>query len=396
MFQTHRHRATAAFCLLLLAGCQKEETKVQALQPAVKVSEVAARDVPIFVEAIGQTRGNSEIEISARVEGFLESVDFQEGSFVKKGQLLYTIDNRPFKAEVAQAKANLAKAQAELARVSQDVSRYEPLVAKHAVSVQEYETSKAQQRAQQSAVAAAQASLERAEIELGYTTVVAPEDGLIGTTEAHPGTLVGRGLSKLTHLSKVDPIHVRFTISERDYLHYARKRDEKLAAAKGKPGAVASRPGADAEFQMILADGSVHSQPGKLVFVDRGVDARTGTIILEASFPNPGGTIRPGQFARVRAAVDVKKGAILVPQGAVQDVQGVSNVAVIGADDTVEVRPIKPAERLGGLVVVDSGLKAGERIVVEGVQKIRAGAKVTPQLVPIEAPVASSAPVPER
>ena len=396
MFQTHRPRATATLCLLLLAGCQKAETKVQALQPAVKVSEVAARDVPIFVEAIGQTRGNSEIEISARVEGFLESVDFQEGSFVKKGQLLYTIDSRPFKADVAQAKANLAKAQADLARVSQDVSRYEPLVAKNAVSVQEYETAKAQKHAQVAAVAAAQATMDRSQIELGYTTVVAPDDGLIGTTEAHPGTLVGRGMSTLTHLSKVDPIHVRFTISERDYLFYARKRDEKAAAAKGaKPGAGASRP-ADAEFQMVLADGSVHPHTGKLVFVDRGVDARTGTIILEASFPNPGGTIRPGQFARVRASVNVKKGAILVPQGAVQEIQGISNVAVLKADDSVEIRPIKPAERIGGLVVVDSGLKAGERIVVEGVQKIRAGVKVTPQLVPLEEPVAATTPVPER
>jgi membrane fusion protein, multidrug efflux system len=399
MFQIHRPCAAAALCALLLFGCKKEEQAKLALAPTVKVAEVGSRDVPIFVEAIGQTRGNTEIEISTRVEGFLETVNFKEGSFVKKGQVLYTIDRKPFQAELAQAKANLAKSQAELTRVSQDVSRYEPLVAKNAVSVQELETAKAQQRAGQSAVAAAQAAVERAQIELDYTTVIAPDDGLIGTTEAHPGTLVGRGVSTLTHLSKVDPIHVRFTISERDYMYYARKRDEKLAAAKaaGKQApATPPPPASDTQFQMVLADGSVHPHPGSLVFVDRAVDARTGTIVLEASFPNPGGTIRPGQFARVRASVNIKKGAVMVPQGAVSEVQGISNVAVVGADDTVEIRPIKPGERIGGLVVVDSGLKAGERIVVEGVQKIRSGVKVTPQLVALEEPVAATAPVPER
>jgi len=394
-----RAAATAALCALLLFGCKKEEQAKVAVAPTVKVAEVVARDVPIFVEAIGQTRGNTEIEISTRVEGFLETVEFKEGSFVKKGQVLYTIDRRPFQAELAQAKANLAKSQAEFARAQQDVARYEPLVAKNAVSVQDLETAKAQQRAQASAVAAAQAAVERAQIELDYTTVIAPDDGLIGTTEAHPGTLVGRGMSTLTRLSKVDPIHVRFTISEKDYLYYARKRDEKLAAAKaaGKQApATVPPPAADTKFQMVLADGSLHPYPGSLVFVDRAVDAKTGTIVLEASFPNPGGTIRPGQFARVRASVDIKKGAVLVTQGAVQEVQGISNVAVVGADDNVEIRPIKAGERIGGLVVVESGLKAGERIVVEGVQKIRNGAKVTPQLVPLEEPAAATAPVPER
>ena len=392
MLQIHHRGVAATLCLLAVLGCKKVETQALALLPTVKVAQVTARDVPIYAEAIGQTRGNSEIEISARVEGFLETVDFREGSFVKKGQLLYTIDDRPFKADLAQAKADLARAQADLVRTQQDVSRYEPLVAKHAVSVQEFETAKSQAQAQHAAVAAAQAKLERAQIELGYTTILAPDDGIVGTTEAHPGTLVGRGLSTLTHLSKVDPIHVRFNISERDYLYYARANEARRVPAGKAPAGKAAAPnaralGTGAEFQLVLADGSVHPQPGSLVFVDRNVDAKTGTILLEAAFPNPGGLIRPGQFARVRAAVNVKQNAVVVPQGAVQDIQGVSNVAVVGADDTVQVRMIKPAERIGAMVVVDSGLKAGERIVVEGAQKVRPGSKVKVQEVPLEEPV---------
>jgi membrane fusion protein (multidrug efflux system) len=386
MLQIHHRGVAATLCLLAALGCKKVETQALALLPTVKVAEATARDVPIYAEAIGQTRGNSEIEISARVEGFLETVNFREGSIVKKGQLLYTIDSRPFKADLAQAKADLARAQAELVRTQQDVSRYEPLVAKHAVSVQEFETAKSQAQAQHAAVAASQAKLERAQIELGYTTITAPDDGIVGTTAAYPGTLVGRGLSTLTHLSKVDPIHVRFNISERDYLYYARSHETRRAPS-GKAAAGGSALGGSAEFQLVLADGSVHPHSGSLVFVDRNIDAKTGTILLEAAFPNPGGLIRPGQYARVRAAVSIKQNAVIVPQGAVQDIQGVSNVAVIGADDTVQVRMIKPAERIGALVVVDSGLKAGERIVVEGVQKIRPGMKVKVQEVPLEEPV---------
>ncbi|MEI9947527.1 MAG: efflux RND transporter periplasmic adaptor subunit [Pseudomonadota bacterium] len=383
-----------------LTACEKAEEKAAAPPPVVKVAEAVSRDVPITVEAVGQTRGNMEIEISARVEGFLETVEFKEGTFVKKGQRLYTIDSRPFRAALAEAQAKVGQSQAEVARTHQDVVRYQPLVAKNAVSVQDLETAQANERAQQSAVAAAQAAVQKAQLDLGYTTVLAPEDGLIGTTEVYPGTLVGRGQSTLlTRISKIDPIKVRFSVSERDYLFYARRSEAKGRnvsglAAGGVAGVAADGSEADQKlsFQMVLADGSTHQYPGTLSFVDRNVDDKTGTIRLEASFPNPNGLIRPGQFARVRAAVSVKKGAVLVTQGAVVEAQGINSVAVVKPDDTVEMRVVKPAERIGALIILDSGLKPGERIVVEGLQKVRGGIKVQPQLVPLEEGSAAPSP----
>jgi membrane fusion protein, multidrug efflux system len=227
---------------------------------------------------------------------------------------------------------------------------------------------------------------------------------VIGTTEAYPGTLVGRGdTTLLTKISKIDPIKVRFSVSERDYLFYAKRSEAKgrnLAginpgAADG--GALGDAGAGDAEqklsFQMILADGSTHPYPGTLSFIDRNVDAKTGTIRLEAVFPNPNGIVRSGQFARVRAAVSIKKGAVLVTQGAVVEAQGINSVAVVKPDDTIEMRVVQPAERIGSLIILDSGLKPGERVVVEGLQKVRGGVKVKPQLVPLEeAPAAAPSP----
>jgi membrane fusion protein, multidrug efflux system len=367
-------RFFAAGALALGFFSCKQEAPPPPPPPDVKVAEVLTRDVPVYVEAIGQTRGNTEIEIRARVEGFLESVNFEEGSFIKKGQLLYTIDPKPFEAALAQSNANLAQAEAELARAHQDVARYEPLVQKNAISRQEYETAVAIERAQQSAVEAAKATVNSSEIDLSYTKVLAPDNGLVGKTEVYPGTLVGRGQSTLlTRISKVDPIHVRFTIAERDYLEYARRSAERKTAER-----------AEIPFQLLLADGSVHPYPGKLVFVDRNVDPQTGTILLEASFPNPERIVRPGQYARVRAAVDLKKDAVLVSQRSIQELQGIFNVAVVKPDDTVDIRMVTPGERTGNLWVIDAGLKSGERVIVEGLQKVRPGVKVTPEAVKIE------------
>jgi membrane fusion protein (multidrug efflux system) len=259
--------------------------------------------------------------------------------------------------------------------------RYEPLVAKNAISRQEYETAVAVERAAEASVEAARASAKGSELDLSYTRVLAPEDGLVGKTEVYPGTLVGRGQSTLlTRISQVGTIHVRFTIPERDYLYYARRREQRGAADTAK-----------LPFELVLADGSVHPHKGQLVFVDRNVDPQTGTILLEAAFPNPAGIVRPGQYARVRAAVDLKKDAILVPQRAVAELQGLYNVAVVGGDDTIELRNVKPGERIGTLWVIDSGLKAGERVVVEGLQKVRTGVKVKAEVVKIEE---ESAPAP--
>jgi membrane fusion protein (multidrug efflux system) len=358
--------------LVAIVGCKKEAPPPPPTE--VKVATVLQKDVPIFVEAIGQTRGSTEIEVRARVEGFVQTIDFKEGNPVRKGQLLYTIDSQPFEAALAQAKGTLAEAEAQLARATQDVVRYEPLVAKNAISRQEYETAVVVKRAAEAAVEAAKAAAQRAEIDLSYTRVVAPENGLVGKTEVYPGTLVGRGQSTLlTHISQIGTIHVRFTLPERDYLYYARRRQER--------GTADTTP--QAPLELVLADGTVHPEKGRIVFVDRNVDPATATILMEAAFPNPAGIVRPGQYARVRAAVDVRQGAILVPQRAVSELQGIYNVAVVGGDDTVEIRMVQTGQRIGNLWVVESGLKSGDRIVVEGLQKVRPGMKVKPEAVTI-------------
>jgi membrane fusion protein, multidrug efflux system len=363
-------------------GCGKKEAPPPPL-PEVKVAPVVQRDVPIYVDAIGQTRGSTEIEVRARVEGFLESVDFREGSVVQKGQLLYTIDPRPLQTTVAQAKGGEAQAEAQLARARQDVVRYEPLVAKNAISRQEYETAVQAQRAAEASLAAARAVRKRSEIDLGYTRVVAPATGIVGKTEVYPGTLVGRGQSTLlTRISQVDTIHVRVSIPERDFIAYNRKGEERRKAGNTTP----------LQFELVLSDGSVHPEKGTLVFVDRAVDAQTGTILIEVAFPNPGGVVRPGQYARVRVGIDQKPGAILVPQRAVTEMQGVYSVAVVKPDDTIDMRMVKAGERIGTLWLIDAGLKAGERIVVEGVQKVRPGIKVKPIAATAEEPAAAAAP----
>lgn len=346
----------------------------------VATAEVLRQDVPVFVEAIGETRGSSEVEVRARVEGILESVDFQEGRPVREGQPLYTIDARSLEAALAQARGSLAEAEARMARARQDVARYEPLVIRNAISRQEYDTAVAIEAASRATVDAAGALVRRAEIDLGYARVTAPVSGLAGKSEVDPGSLVGRGESTLlTTISRIDAIHVRFTIAEREFLRFARRR-EKLGREPGDPEPLT--------MELTLADGSAHPHPGELVFVDREVDPRTGTLLIEASFPNPGALVRPGQFARVRALVEVKRGALLVPERAVIELQGTHSVALVGPTGTVEVRQVTPAERVGGLWVIDAGLQAGERVVVEGLQKVRHGATV-------EAHVASPAPKPE-
>jgi len=353
----------------LAAACAKKEAPPPA-PPKVSVAPVIQRDVPVFVEAIGQTRGSTEIEVRARVEGYLETVDFKEGSYVKRGQLLYTIDPRPLQASVAQAKGVQAQAEAQLARAKQDVMRYEPLVAKNAISRQEYETAVQVQRAAEASVEAAKAGTQHADIDLSYTRVEAPAAGVVGRTEVYPGTLVGRGQSTLlTHISQVDTIHVRVSVPERDFIEMNRRGEERRRAGVDAPRG---------RFELVRSDGSTHPEKGDLVFVDRAVDAQTGTMLVEVAFPNPGGVVRPGQYARVRVAIDEKKGALLVPQRAVSELQGIYNVAVVKPDDTVDLRMVKPAERIGNLWVIDQGLQAGDRIVVEGVQKVRAGLKVTP------------------
>ena len=372
-----RPPSTAPFllCLLFLAACREEKPAAPPPPPDVKAAVVLQRDVPVRVEAIGETRGNTEIEIRARVEGFIESVDYTEGSPVAKGDLLYTIDAQPFEARLAAAKADLAEAEAQLARAHQDVARYEPLVAKNAISREQYETAVSLEKAAQAVVEASRALVRQAEIDLSYCRVLAPEAGLAGRTEVYAGTLVGRGQATLlTRISRIDPIHVRFSFPERDYLAYARKRGGGEAREGDEP----------VPFELVLADGTTHPEPGKMVFVDRNVDAVTGTIMAEVAFPNPDQILRPGQYGRVRARIEQRKGAILVPQRAVQETQGVFSVMALGEENAVEQRLVTPGERIGSLWVISSGLRSGDRVVIEGLQKVRPGTKVSPRTVLIE------------
>lgn len=384
MKEVIQRTSLAFFCALLVFGCEKKEETAAPPPPDVKVAEVLQKTVPIYVENVGETVGAADIEIRARVEGFLQTVNFQEGSFVKKGDLLYTIDPQPLRAALAQAQGRVAEAQAQLSKAHQDVARYKPLVEKNAISREEYETSISAEQAATAAVDAAKASAQDAQLNLGYTNVYSPIDGLVGKTQVKPGNLVGRGENTLlTVVSNVDSVHVRTNVSERDYL--------RLARAKGAvPKSNDKRVDA---FELVLADGSVYNHKGKLVFADRAVDPTTGTLGIEAEFPNPDHLLRPGQYTRVRAEIDQKKDAILVPQTAVQELQGTYSVAVVGSDNKVSLRPVQASDRIGSLWVIDSGLKPGEKIIIEGLQKVRDGVTVNPTVVQIpETAISSTTP----
>lgn len=358
--------------VVMAVACAKKETPPPP-PVEVKVAPVVQKDVPVYVEVIGQTRGSTEIEVRARVEGFLDSVNYKEGSYVQKGQLMYTIDPRPLEASAAQARGVEAQAEANLARARQDVARYAPLVAKNAISRQDYETSVQLEKAAEASLEAARANRTGSDVNLSFTKVIAPAAGLAGKTEVYPGTLVGRGQSTLlTRISQVDNIHVRVNIPERDFMEYQRRGEERRKAGNAVP----------LKFELVLSDGSVHPYKGDLVFVDRAVEGQTGTILVEVAFPNPGGTVRPGQFGRVRVAIDEKKNAILVPQRAVTELQGGARVAVAGTDGKAEIRAVETGPRFRDLWVIEKGVKPGENVIVSGLQYVRAGTPVAAKPAP--------------
>jgi membrane fusion protein, multidrug efflux system len=366
--------------VVLLGACAKKEAPPPPPPLDVKVATVLQKDVPILAEAIGETRGSEEIEIQARVEGFLEAVHFEEGMPVRKGQLLFTIDPKQYEASLAQARGALAQAEAQLSRARQDVDRFRPLVEQNAIARQDYDNALSSAAAAEAAVASARAVAQGAEIDLGYTRVYSPIDGLAGKVEVRPGNLVGRGQTTLlTRISDIDPIHVRFSISEREYLTLSKARQADGAGSEPRK----------LPFTMILADGSTHPHDGELVFADRLVDPTTGTLLLEAAFPNPERIVRPGQYARIRVPVGLAKDAILVPQRAVMELQATFSVAVVTADNKISMRQVTTGPRVGSLWVIENGLKAGDRVVVEGMQKAREGLTVNPTVVPIEDPAAA-------
>jgi len=340
--------------------------------PDVYVASVVQKDVPIYLDLVGQTEGSQDVDVRARVEGFLETMDFREGSFVRKGELMYRIDPKPLEAALAAATADKATAQARLEKAKNDVTRYTPLVAKQAVSQMELDNAQAAQDAARSQVDAASAAVEKARLDLSYTRVLSPIDGLAGFTKVKPGTLVGRGESTLlTTVSKIDPITFSVGVTEADYLR----------VIKREPGRTGGTPRA-AGIELTLADGTVHPQTGTITTVERAVNASTGTLTLQISFPNPNAVLRPGQYGRARLLLETKTGALLVPQRAVQALQNLYSVALVGADNTVTFKNVKVGPRVDTLWVIEEGLKPGDQVVVEGLQALRDGMTVHPKPMP--------------
>ncbi len=342
--------------------------------------------MPITVEWIGTTEGTVDAEIRAQVSGYLISRDYAEGTEVKEGQLLFQVDPRPYRAALDQARGDLGRAKAALTKSRQDVARYTPLAAEGAVSQQELDNAIQATLANEASVQGAQAAVEKAELDLSFTSIRSPIAGIAGVARAQLGNLVGpNDPEPLTRVSQLDPLRVSFPLSERDYLRFAKVRD-----------AVKAGRGAEGGLELILADGSTWPHRGTAVPAASGVDPSTGTILVRGEFPNPGQVLRTGQYARVRAVSEVREGALVVPQRAVSELQGVFQVAVVGPDNKVAMRVVQPGPRHESEQVIEQGLEAGERIVAEGIQKVRDGTLVNPRSASEAAPAPTAAAAPEH
>lgn len=382
-FRTVKHVRSVLGMLLIAAGCvsagceKKGQSTVAAPPPPeVLVAAVIQQDVPVYYEWLGTTDGAINAQIRARVQGYLQSRDYREGTLVKTGDLLFTIDPRQYQAALDQAKGDLARAEAALGKTQLDVARYTPLAKEGAISQQELDNAIQADRGNQASVAGARAAVKQAELNLGWTQIKSPIDGIAGIAVAQIGDLIETSTS-LTTVSRVDPIKVSFPISEREYLKFA---DRIATAMKAEQRAEQHGP----PIELILADGSIYPERGGFAVPDREISLKTGTITVQSYFPNPRNILRPGLYAKVRSALETKKGALLIPQRAVQELQGSYRVAVVTADNKVEFRPVKTGERVGSQWIIDEGLRPGDRVVVEGLQKVRDGLTVNPKLAPVE------------
>jgi membrane fusion protein (multidrug efflux system) len=339
----------------------------------VQVAQPIQRDVALHSEWVATLDGYVNAEIRPQVSGYIISQNYKEGSVVRKGQVLFDIDPRPFQASLDRAKGELAQAEAALGKSTLDVERDTPLAAKKAIPQAQLDTETKEKLAAQAAVESAKAAVERAQLDLGWTKVTSLVDGVAGIAQVQMGNLVGPN-SHLTSVSQVDPIKVYFPISEQEYLR------AKHVSSIGQPMDLF-----DSSPDLILADGTVYPHKGKILLTDRQVDTNTGTIRLVAAFPNPGNILRPGQYGRVRIQTSTRKNALLVPQGAVQELQGGYQVAVVGADNKASIRPVKAGEKVGSMWVIDDGLKPDDRVIVEGVGKVKDGTPVVPKATKIQA-----------
>ena len=363
--------------LLLVGGCGSQEptaTSKKLPPPTVVVETLTPKTVPIYQEYVARTEARQTVEIRARVEGFLEKVFFKEGSVVKAGQLLFLIDQRPYKAALQDANGSLAQARAAMEKAQKDVDRLRPLVAADAAPQQDLDKAVAESLYSRAAIEKGKAAVVKAELDLKFTKIHSPITGIIGKEEVTVGNLVVKDKTLLTTISSWDPMRVVFSISESDYLLLAKRY------LQGKKTA----PAPDQEpFALIMADNSLYPYKGKVSFVDRALDLTTGTLKIYVSFPNPDQLLRPGLFGRIRVELEEKPNALLVPQRAVQELQGLKTVLVVGQDNKVAVRTITLGDRYQDFFIVTHGLKPGERVVVEGLQKAIPGQKVTPAEQPL-------------
>ena len=357
---------------LLPVACGKKEAPPPPPAPTVEVAPVQQKDVPVYEEWIGSLDGFVNADIRPQIEGYVLKQAYREGAFVHGGETLFEIDPRQFQAALDSAKGTVDRWQATLANANVTVQRYRPLAAQKAISQQELDDAVTQMQTAQANLDSAQAAYEKAKLDLGWTKIVSPIDGIAGVAKSNVGDLVNR-LTVMTTVSQLDPIKVYFSPSEQEYLAWVAKNGPVEKSYQATPG---SEPG---KLELILADSSVFPKRGRPFLVGREVDAKTGTIQLAGAFPNPGNVLRPGQYAKVRVVADVKKGAVLVPQRAVSELQGSYQVAVVGSDNKVTMKVVKPGLRDGPLWVIDEGLKPGDRIVVEGLQRVRSGMTVVPK-----------------
>ncbi len=358
--------------ILLFNSCGKKEEQSKPPPPDIAVYQTTAQDVPIYREFVGQIYGFKDIAMRARVEGFLEGIHFDEGSRIKKGALLYTLESQPFEADVAAKMSKVAEAKTMLAKAESDLKRIKPLAEQNAVSQSDLDAAVAQYEASIASVEAAEANLRASKIQLGYTKIYSPVSGIIGKTKAKVGDFVGRNPNPviLNIVSRIDTILVQFFITETDYLQFARRYTPQRSTAE--PGEV--------ELELILADGSLYEHKGNIDFADREVDPTTGAMLIQASFPNPDRLLRPGQFARIKARVDVVKGGILIPQRCVAELQGLYSVYVVDDSNNVQRREVKLGPKIRQFWLVKEGLKPGEKIVYEGLQKVKDGLTVNPKI----------------
>jgi membrane fusion protein, multidrug efflux system len=355
-------------CLSGLSGCKGNAQPPPAPPPEVSVIEVRPSPVTVYNEYVAQTQSPDTIEIRSQVTGLLERQTFADGGRVKKGDMLYVIDQRPFEAQLAQAKASLAQAEANLVNARQNLARNSRLIAQKAVSQQDYDTAVAQERSSAALVEAQKALLRNVELNLEFATLRASRDGFMSSSQVKPGSLITAQQTLLTTLYSSDPMWVNFSISEDRFL-------ELQKTLKRPPG---ERPDLAQPFHIRLADGTDYAFPGKLNFIDATIDQKSGTLQVRISVPNPDRVLRPGLFVRVFVAAFENPNAIRIPQQAVQELQGLKSVYVVTAEDKAEPRQIVANYRLGNDWVVDSGLSPGDRVVIEGAGKLRAGAPAKP------------------